>query len=372
MAATLQAIRYDGRTLQLLDQRKLPHESIYLDIPDCKAAWHAIKDMVVRGAPAIAISAALALAVELHNSPDLGTPEAVSRLVATQLEYLVSSRPTAVNLADAADKLKAVAVAAAATEGASAASVVSCVVAEAERMLQADAETNKKIGRHGADAILQAVRERGQAPQGRGLRVLTHCNTGSLACAAYGTALGVIRSLHADGALERAVCTETRPYNQGSRLTAFELVHDGIPGTLIADSAAAYLQATGGVDAVVVGADRVAANGDTANKVGTYALAVASLQHGIPFFVAAPTTSIDTSISSGDSIVIEERDPAELTHALGGRGPQVAPTGINVWNPAFDVTPGRFITGVITELGVAWRHSDARDIDILSFLQSAA
>ncbi|NXW26000.1 MTNA isomerase, partial [Circaetus pectoralis] len=212
-----------------------------------------------------------------------------------------------------------------------------------EGLLEKDREDNRSIGAHGAQHILQRV------PEG-GVTLLTHCNTGTLATAGYGTALGVVRALHEQGRLTRVFCTETRPYNQGSRLTAFELLHDRVPATLIADSAAAAAMRDRGVQAVVVGADRVAANGDTANKIGTYQLAVAARHHGIPFYVAAPTSSCDPALPGSADIPIEERPGRELTHF---QGLCLAPPGIDVWNPAFDVTPHDLITGgIVTEWGV--------------------
>ncbi|KAK6941268.1 Initiation factor 2B-related [Dillenia turbinata] len=361
---TLQSIRYKRGSLQLLDQRKLPLETTYLDIRDSADGWSAIRDMVVRGAPAIAIAAALSLAVEVHNLEQFsGTPNDASSLLANKLDYLVSSRPTAVNLSDAAIKLKEVISNVVAT-AADAETVFQAYIDAAEIMLQDDVASNKAIGSFGASFLRDHLKA---SPQ---LSVLTHCNTGSLATAGYGTALGVIRSLYAEGILQKAYCTETRPFNQGSRLTAFELVHDKIPATLIADSAAAALMNAGRVNAVVVGADRVAANGDTANKIGTYSLALAANHHGIPFYVAAPLTSIDLSLSSGQEIVIEERSPKELLNTRGGLGEQVAASGIPVWNPAFDVTPAKLIAGIITEKGVITKSGDA--FDIRSFVQKAA
>ncbi|KAL2649545.1 hypothetical protein R1flu_017673 [Riccia fluitans] len=359
---TLEAIRYKRGSLQLLDQRKLPHESVYINIPDCDVAWNAIKDMVVRGAPAIAVTAALALAVELvhlENSYS-GDPQDAAAFIEKRLSFLVSSRPTAVNLSDAAYKLQRLTSQASINNGATAKTVFAHLIEAAEEMLKEDVLSNKAIGEYGAKAILQAVGGKEK------LRILTHCNTGSLATAGYGTALGVIRSLFAQGQIETAYCTETRPYNQGSRLTAYELVHDGIPSVLIADSAVAYLMASGRVDAVVVGADRITANGDTANKIGTLNVAVAAHQFGVPFFVAAPLTTVDIQINSGDEIVIEERSKTELTHAFGA-GPEVAAPGIGVWNPAFDVTPAKYITGVITDRGVVWRDEKAHGLDIGGF-----
>ncbi|KAK6782033.1 hypothetical protein RDI58_019829 [Solanum bulbocastanum] len=371
---TLEAICYRRGSLQLLDQRKLPLETLYLDIHDTNDAWDAIKEMVVRGAPAIAIAAALSLAVEVSNLASFdGTSHDASVFLSKKLDFLVSSRPTAVNLSDAAVKLKEVISKAAATakEANSVFKVVtlSCFqrayIEAAEVMLEDDVTSNKAIGSYGASFIKSYLTD------SKNITILTHCNTGSLATAGYGTALGVIRALYADGALERAYCTETRPFNQGSRLTAFELVHENIPATLIADSAAAALMNAGRVKAIIVGADRVAANGDTANKIGTYNLAVSAMHHGIPFYVAAPLTSVDLSLSSGQGIVIEERSPKELLHTLGGLGEQVAASGISVWNPAFDVTPAKLISGIITEKGVITKNG-ADTFDIAGFVRKTS
>ncbi|KAK4345227.1 hypothetical protein RND71_035403 [Anisodus tanguticus] len=362
---TLLSICYKPGSLQLLDQRKLPLETIYLDIRDTKDGWDAIKEMVVRGAPAIAIAAALSLAVEVSNLASFdGTSDDASVFLSKKLDYLVSSRPTAVNLSDAAVKLKEVIKKAAATAK-EANSVFQAYIEAAEVMLEDDVTSNKAIGSYGASFIKNYLTD------SQKITILTHCNTGSLATAGYGTALGVIRALHADGALERAYCTETRPFNQGSRLTAFELVHENIPATLIADSAAAALMNAGRVKAVIVGADRVAANGDTANKIGTYNLAVSAMHHGIPFYVAAPLTSVDLSLSSGQEIVIEERSPKELLHTRGGLGEQVAASGISVWNPAFDVTPASLISGIITEKGVITKNG-MDTFDIVGFVSKTS
>ncbi|KAK9071189.1 hypothetical protein SSX86_009757 [Deinandra increscens subsp. villosa] len=345
-AASLQSIRYHRGSLHLLDQRKLPLDTIYLEIRDAVEGWDAIREMVVRGAPAIAIAAALSLAVEVSKLEGFsGTPKDAASFLEKKLEYLVSSRPTAVNLSDAATKLTEIVMNSAET-ATEANQVFQAYIDAAEIMLEDDVASNKAIGSYGSSLI------QNQKKDLKKLSVLTHCNTGSLATAGYGTALGVIRALHADGVLESAYCTETRPFNQGSRLTAFELVHDKIPATLIADSAAAALMKTGRVHAVIVGADRVAANGDTANKIGTYSLALSAKHHGVLFYVAAPLTSIDLSVGSGDEIVIEERSAKELLNTRGGLGEQVAASGISVWNPAFDVTPADLISGIITEKGV--------------------
>ncbi|KAG5590179.1 hypothetical protein H5410_040693 [Solanum commersonii] len=362
---TLEAICYRRGSLQLLDQRKLPLETLYLDIHDTNDAWDAIKEMVVRGAPAIAIAAALSLAVEISNLASFdGTSHDASGFLSKKLDFLVSSRPTAVNLSDAAVKLKEVISKAAATAK-EANSVFQAYIEAAEVMLEDDVTSNKAIGSYGASFIKNYLTD------SKNITILTHCNTGSLATAGYGTALGVIRALYADGALERAYCTETRPFNQGSRLTAFELVHENIPATLIADSAAAALMNAGRVKAVIVGADRVAANGDTANKIGTYNLAVSAMHHGIPFYVAAPLTSVDLSLSSGQEIVIEERSPKELLHTRGGLGEQVAASGISVWNPAFDVTPAKLISGIITEKGVITKNG-TDTFDIAGFVRKTS
>lgn len=362
---SLQSICCKRGSLRLLDQRKLPLETRYLDIKDSKDGWHAIRDMVVRGAPAIAIAAALALAAEVYNLDAFnGSPNDAASFIAEKLDYLVSSRPTAVNLGDAAIKLKEI-VSRAVAISPDAKSVFQAYIEAAEAMLEDDVASNKAIGSYGATYI------RDQQKSLAKLSVLTHCNTGSLATAGYGTALGVIRALHSADVLERAYCTETRPFNQGSRLTAYELVHEKIPSTLIADSAAAALMKSGRVNAVVVGADRVAANGDTANKIGTYTLALCAMHHNIPFFVAAPLTSIDLSLSSGEEIVIEERSPKELLNARGGLGEQVAASGIDVWNPAFDVTPARLISGIITEKGVITKVG-SEDFNIMEFVQKIA
>ncbi|XP_060037823.1 methylthioribose-1-phosphate isomerase [Erinaceus europaeus] len=351
---TLEAIRYSPGSLQILDQLQLPHVCHYEDLQSVSQAWAAIRDMKVRGAPAIALVGALSLAVELRAGAG-GPGAAVLRsFVRAKLDLLLSARPTASNLGRAARTLLAAAGAGDPDlhqddddedEGALRHRVIRC----AEDMMEKDLRDNRTIGDLGARHILERV-----APSGGQVTVLTHCNTGALATAGYGTALGVVRSLHAQGRLERVYCTETRPYNQGSRLTAFELVYEAIPATLIADSAAAAALAQRGVTAVIVGADRIVANGDTANKVGTYQLAVVAKHLGVPFYVAAPSSSCDLGLASGRDIPIEERPPQELTDLQGIR---IAAPGIEVWNPAFDVTPHELITGgIITELGVFAPH----------------
>ncbi|XP_053168938.1 methylthioribose-1-phosphate isomerase isoform X1 [Hemicordylus capensis] len=341
---SLEAIRYRRGSLQILNQLLLPQQSLYEEIGSVQQGWEAIRAMKVRGAPAIAIVGCLSLAVELYHKGNW--EQSMSKLenfVLDSLNYLVSARPTAVNMARAAQELGHFVHQEAKRDGATAERLQESVISWAEAMLDKDLKDNRSIGEHGARHLLQ------QAGQDKVI-VLTHCNTGSLATAGYGTALGVIRSLHAMGRLEHVYCTETRPYNQGARLTAYELVYEQIPATLIADSMASFTMKEKQVSAVFVGADRVVANGDTANKVGTYQLAIAAKHHGIPFYVAAPSSSCDLSLEHGGQIVIEERPSQELTDINGVR---VAAPGIGVWNPAFDVTPHDLLTGgIVTEFGV--------------------
>ncbi|TID27309.1 putative mRNA-splicing protein [Venturia nashicola] len=364
----LEAIKYKRGSLLILDQLQLPYKTHFDEIHNSTDAWHAIKEMRTRGAPAIAIVAALALAVELTNSSLSPVPEEVTDFIIEKLEYLVTSRPTAVNLADATAKLRKVVEEARKGGG----DVREAYVTAAEKMLVDDVSDNEGIGKHGAEWIIKNAKYSGE----RGVSVLTHCNTGSLATAGYGTALGVIRSLHSSGSLHHAFCTETRPYNQGSRLTAFELVHDNIPATLITDSMASALLKLKGpserIAAIVVGADRVAANGDTANKIGTYQLAITARHHNVQFLVAAPRTTIDLKTPNGDAIVIEERAGKEMTFIKGPKYDgtvlnkdvvetvAIAAEGINVWNPAFDVTPAQLIDGIITEIGVAEKDGSGK------------
>lgn len=340
---SLEAIRYSHGKLELLNQLLLPLQFKYEDCSSCELTFHAIRNMKVRGAPAIAIASALALACELKKE-NFNSQEELKNYVNTKLNFLCDSRPTAVNLFKMAEEVKSLCTN---KEQINLNELKEKIIYFAEKMFSDDVQTNKLIGKHGSKIILE------QSKTQSNLNILTHCNTGSLATAGFGTALGVIRSLREQNKLEHAYCTETRPYNQGARLTAFELVYDKIPATLIADSMVSFLMKTKKVHAVVVGADRIACNGDTANKIGTYQLAIAAAYHGIPFYVAAPTTTIDFNIKSGVEIHIEERPAHEMTHFKTiEHNIQIAASGIEVWNPSFDVTPACLITGIITEKSV--------------------
>lgn len=340
----MQSLVYSRGSLSVLDQLLLPQETKFIPVQTSKDAWAVIRSMQVRGAPLIAIVAALGIAVAAvsrRNELEVSKETAANALIA-DMEYLRTARPTAVNLFLAMDELTALVKEELANPQQTATGLIDAFVHAAEKILSDDIATNRAIGYHGANKILHMVpREK--------IRVLTICNTGSLACAGFGTALGVVRALHEMGKLEQVYACETRPYNQGARLTAYEIVQDKLPGTLITDSMASALMAVKGVDCVVVGADRVTANGDTANKIGTYQLAIAARYHNIPFFAAVPSTTLDLTKSAGIEIHIEERPGEEMTTIFNQK---LAPDGINVWNPAFDVTPCSLISGIITELGV--------------------
>lgn len=373
IAKTLEAIKYTRGDLRILNQLVLPHETIFETVLNVQNGHAAIKTMKTRGAPAIAIVAALSLAVDVNTRFEQGEFETVDQAVKFLLEsldYLKTSRPTAVNLFDAASKLEYLINTTAKTAQESV-TVVTAYIEAAEQMLIDDVKDNKNIGKFGADYIIA------NAKNPDNVSVLTHCNTGSLATAGWGTALGIIRDLHKNNKLEHAYCTETRPYNQGSRLTAYELVYEQIPATLICDSmASALLKQNPNVQAIVVGADRVAANGDTANKIGTYQLAITAKHHGILFIVAAPSTSIDLKTKSGDDIPIEQRPAEELVTVAGVRVNDNEPTTIRtaaaeigVWNPSFDVTPASLISAIVTEQGVVVKKEGEDVFDMAAFLK---
>jgi methylthioribose-1-phosphate isomerase len=307
----------------VLDQTLLPRDEVWLTLNDHRDVAQAIRSMRVRGAPAIGVVAAYGLALTALTSEADDRSALLSELRAAGRE-LASARPTAVNLAWALERTLA-----AAEQAVDVEALRTAVVAEAERIQHEDIEGNRRLGALGADLLPDRA------------TVLTHCNAGALATAGYGTALGVIRATVDAGKDIRVIATETRPLRQGARLTAWELSRDGIDCTLIVDGAAGTLMRRGAIDLVIVGADRIAANGDTANKIGTYPLALLAREHGLPFYVAAPTSSIDLSLASGDAIPIEERSPDEVL------GPD-APQGVTAANPAFDVTPNRLITAIIT------------------------
>lgn len=326
----IRAVEWAEEGLRLLDQRLLPGRCEYLMLTDTGGVARAITDMVVRGAPAIGITAAYGVVLAARDRY-ARNPGGWKRDIEADLERLALSRPTAVNLFWALDRMRRAIV----TVGEG--DPEPDLLAEARRIHQEDIAANRRMGELGARLL--------DGPPG----VLTHCNTGSLATGGYGTALGVIRSAYAAGKIRRVYADETRPCLQGARLTAWELVRDRIPVTLIADAAAASLMCNGRVGWVVVGADRIAANGDVANKIGTYPLAVAARRHGVKFMVVAPTSTVDLSIPSGDHIPIEERPPEEVL-SLAGR--PLAPAGAEAWNPAFDVTPAELIDAIVTEKGV--------------------
>lgn len=317
----MDAIRWQGDSLALLDQTKLPVEQIWLTYTDYRQVAHAIKTMVVRGAPAIGVSAAYAYCLAALEGADLTEAKTV----------LASSRPTAVNLFWALDRME--------RKTAACGTDAAALIEEAKAIHAEDIEMNHIMGTFGAAVVPDHA------------RILTHCNAGALATGGYGTALGVIRAAHEQGKVEMVYADETRPLLQGSRLTAFELVEDHIPATLIADNMAAFLMQQGKIDLVLLGCDRMASNGDFANKIGTYSVAVNAKHHGIPFYTVLPSSTIDLSLSDGTGIPIEERTPDEVRTMYGV---QTAPSDVPVYNPAFDVTPHELLTGIITEKGVIY------------------
>jgi len=333
----IKTVEWTKEGVRMLDQRLLPNEEKYLTLRSYEEVADAIRQMVVRGAPAIGVSAAMGLA--LGASQSVGTSVADLEFDFKHICKLMgATRPTAVNLFWAIERMRA-ALAKAKSETRNVEEVKQRLIDEALAIFQEDIESNRALGRFGAELIKD------------GATVLTHCNAGALATAGdYGTALGVIRGAIDAGKRVAVIADETRPFLQGSRLTAWELAKDNIPVTVITDNMAGHVMKQGQIDCVVVGADRIASNGDTANKIGTYMVAVLAKQHKIPFYVAAPISTIDLSIPSGDEIPIEERDAREVTHV---RDQQLAPDGVEVHNFAFDVTPNDLIAAIITDRGVA-------------------
>jgi len=330
----MRSVEWHEDRVRLIDQRLLPAEFRLLELETVAGVAQAIRDMAVRGAPAIGATAAFGLALAAQRSPAQDS-QALLRDLAAAADLLRAARPTAVNLAWALERvmgrvqrendpqrMRAVA------------------LAEAQRIADEDVQINRRLGQVGAALVPD------------GATILHHCNTGALATVDYGTALGVVRAAHEQGRRVHVLVDETRPLLQGARLTAWELQQAGIPFTLIADNAAGHFLRTGQVDLVLVGADRVAANGDVANKIGTYKLAVVARENGIPFYPCVPTSTIDLATPTGDDIPIEERPAEEITD-LTFKGQPIAPPGVPVANPAFDITPHRYITGIITEHGIA-------------------
>jgi len=334
----VETLRWRKGRLEMIDQRFLPARFRYMSYRDAKGVAEGIRTMVVRGAPAIGVAAAYGVALEaLRLARQTEMLGQFRRGLEKGIRALAQSRPTAVNLFWALDRMRYVWQK---HEKLRLPLLANRLLLEARKIHAEDIRINQSMGRHGAKLLKS------------GMRVLTHCNAGALATAGHGTALGVIRSAVAQGKKIQVIADETRPFLQGARLTAWEMVQEGIPVTLITDNMAGHLMARGEIDAVVVGTDRVAANGDVANKIGTYMVAVLARRHGIPFYVACPFSTIDRRTSRGSKIPIEERDSAEVT---GFRNLRWAPWGVRVKNPAFDVTPASLVTALITEKGVLWR-----------------
>ncbi len=320
--------------VRMLDQRILPDREVYLTLRTPEEVAEAIRTMVIRGAPAIGVSAAMGIALAAEQGKHLPPRELAARLDEVS-SLLGATRPTAVNLFWAIERMRRLR---SELVGRPSPEVAERLVEEARRIRDQDVEANRRMGRNGAPLLPDS----GQ--------VLTHCNAGALATAGYGTALGVIRAAVEAGKKITVLADETRPFLQGARLTAWELSKDGIPVTVITDNMAGHFMKKGDVGAVIVGADRIAANGDTANKIGTYTVAVLARENDVPFYVAAPLSTVDFDIDSGDRIPIEERDGTEVSHL---RDRRISPEGVPVANPAFDVTPHRYVTAIITEAGVA-------------------
>lgn len=327
----VETIQWTDAGVVMIDQTRLPRQEVYVTCRTYEEVAGAIRSMVIRGAPAIGVAAAMGAALGVLHAG----PEDLDRDFDRICETLARTRPTAVNLFWAIDRMRK---RYAALRGRPLEEIRQGMIQEAQQIRREDIAINQALGRHGAELV----------PDGK--TVLTHCNAGALATAGYGTALGVIRAAVAAGKKIDVFADETRPFLQGARLTVWELMQDGIPATLITDSMAGHFLKSGRIGCVVVGADRIAANGDVANKVGTYSVAVLAKENGVPFYVAAPVSTLDLALSSGDGIPIEQRPPSEVTHVFGV---PVAPEGVAVENPAFDITPNRYVTALITERGVA-------------------
>jgi len=332
----LPTIEWKDDAVVMIDQRKLPASEVYVTCKTANEVAKAIKTMVIRGAPAIGVAAAMGIAVGMTRSRATGTKQFTTEFQKT-CELMAGTRPTAVNLFWAIERMKK-AFAAAAQDGQSVDEIKRRLVAEARAIHDEDVQSCRTMGAYGATLVPSSA------------RILTHCNAGALATAGYGTALGVIRAAAEQGKTIAVLADETRPFLQGARLTAWELVRDGIDTTVITDNMAGAMMRLGQVDLVVVGADRIAANGDVANKIGTYSVAVLAKEHGIPFYVAAPLSTVDLHTPDGSRIPIEERNEREVTHVGANR---LTPEGARIRNPAFDVTPSQYVTAIITERGIA-------------------
>ena len=330
---SFKTIEWRDNKVVMIDQTRLPNEEVYNEYSDYRGVAEAIRGMIIRGAPAIGVAAAMGIAL---GSREIiaDTFESFFQQLRNVCDEMAKTRPTAVNLFWAIERMKRVAVE---NRDKDLTILRDILKNEAIRIEEEDLEICRAIGRNGAALIAESA------------TVLTHCNAGGLATAGYGTALGVIRAAHEAGKNIRVFADETRPWLQGARLTCWELVKESIPVTLISDSMAGFFMSKGEISCCVVGADRIAANGDTANKIGTYSVAVLARENNIPFYVAAPTSTLDLSLASGSDIPIEERHAREVTHL---QGYSLAPEGVRVRNPAFDVTPARYITAIITEKGV--------------------
>jgi len=330
----IKTLEWTNAGVRFIDQTKLPTEEVYVNCTSYQQVADAIRSMVVRGAPAIGVAAAMGIALGARNSAS-GDHAGLRREFEEICAAMAATRPTAVNLFWAIERMRS---RFEELQNAKIPEIKSALIEEAQRMYVEDISANQAMGRHGAALM----------PQSGG--VLTHCNAGALATCGYGTALGVIRAAVESGKRIHVFADETRPFLQGSRLTAWELMKDGIPTTVISDNMAGAIMSQGKIGAVVVGADRIAANGDVANKIGTYSVAVLAKEHGIPFYVAAPWSTVDLATPNGRKIPIEQRSAAEVTHFAGKR---LTPEGVQVENPAFDVTPHRYISAIITERGLA-------------------
>ena len=326
-----QPIEWLGDRVRILDQTRLPRAEVYIELDDYRSVASAIMELKIRGAPAIGIAGAYAVALGARKIESVSRDEFLKKLQGV-IDTIATTRPTARNLFFALERIKKTAESAKST-----AHIRKVLVDEALKIHQEEADATRQLSLFGLELIKDSW------------TVLTHCNTGPLATSGYGTALGVIISAHQQGKKIKVIATETRPLLQGARLTTWELKKAGVPVTLITDSMAGYFMKKGRVDCVITGADRIAANGDAANKIGTYTLAVLAKENNIPFYIAAPTSTIDSSLKTGDEIPIEEREPDEVTHI---QGVPIAPEGIAAANPAFDVTPHKYISAIITEKGI--------------------